>query len=466
MPVPNGEILKGLSLLFVEDELLLRKAMGDFLALYFERLHIASNGREALELFQREKPDLVLTDIIMPIMDGISLTEELRRCSPETPVVLYSAFSEVPYLLRGIELGVAGFLPKPTEEAQLVEVLTKAALPLVQRRQLQGLRTELQQSLQQLLGRGERMRQLTGQVARIAPTNFPLLLQGETGTGKSRLAAIIHGLSARAELPFVNVQLGAIPESLVAAELFGHEKGAFTGADRKREGLVATARGGTLFLDDIDAAPPQVQALLLQLADEQSYTPLGSNRKLQADLRIIAASNVDLAKVAAAGRFRQDLYYRLSGLLIEMPPLRAIPEDIPPLAEKFLREISTELGSDLPRLSPAAVELLQHHPWPGNYRELHNVIRRAALLAEREISVELLRPLLAGEMPAAAAGKTDASAPPHTLPLSMAAVERWALQRALDTAGGKKMVAARLLEMNYYTFRRRLARLGLDDGGD
>jgi DNA-binding NtrC family response regulator len=465
MPVPNGEILKGLSLLFVEDELLLRKAMGEFLALYFDRLHVASNGREALELFAREQPDLVLTDIIMPVMDGISLTEELRRRSPETPVVLYSAFSEVPYLLRGIELGVAGFIPKPTEEGQLLEVLTKAALPLVQRRQLQGLHAELQQSLQQLLGRGERMRQLANQVTRIAPTGFPLLLQGETGSGKSRLAAIIHDLSPRAEQPFVTVQLGALPETLVAAELFGHEKGAFSGAERKREGLVAAARGGTLFLDDIDAAPPQVQALLLQLVDEQSYTPLGSNRKLQADLRIIAASNIDLAKLAASGRFRQDLYYRLAGLLIEMPPLRAISEDIPSLAERFLREIADELRCDPPQLAPAAAELLQRHSWPGNFRELHNVIRRAALLTDGEIDAELLRPLLAGEMPPAGSPPAVATET-EQLPLAMADVERWAYRRALQAAGDKKMVAARLLGMNYYTFRRRLSRLGLDDGDD
>ena len=303
--------------------------MGEFLAAHFGQVLLARNGREALELFQQEKPDLVLSDIIMPEMDGIELTEHLRQLSPETPVVLHSAFSEVPYLLRGIELGVAGFVPKPCADEKLLATLQKAALPILQKKQLLGLENELLHSIEQMLGKGPKMRGIASQVVRIARSNYAVLIQGETGTGKSRLATIIHDLSARADKPFVTVQLGALSESLVAADLFGHEKGAFTGAERKREGLVGAAKGGTLFFDDIDAAPPAIQALLLQLVEEKSYHPLGSNRKAQADIRIIAASNKDLAAEAAAGRFRQDLYYRLATFMIEMPPLRAIPEDIP-----------------------------------------------------------------------------------------------------------------------------------------
>ncbi len=462
-------ILKHIKLLFAEDQKLLREAMGDLLAPHCRKVLFATNGREALDLFHKEKPDLVLTDIIMPEMNGIALTEELRRISPETPVVFYSAFSDVPYLLRGIELGVAGFVPKPCEDEKLLSTLQKAALPVLQKKQLLGLNSELRQSVEQMLGKGPKLRKIAGQVVRIARSNYAVLVQGETGSGKSRLASMIHDLSPRAEKPFVTVQLGAIPESLVAADLFGHEKGAFTGAERKREGLVKAARGGTLFLDDIDAAHPAVQALLLQLVEEKSYHPLGSNRKAHADIRVIAASNKDLAAEAASGNFRQDLYYRLATFMIEMPPLRCIPEDIPTLAGKFLREACHESGRPPLEISEEGMLQLQAHSWPGNIRELRNVIKHAAIMADDLVSPDTIQEIL-GEMDPAV--KSSASPghsselSPDDLPLKMAEVEKWALKRALAAADGKKMVAARLLDMNYYTFRRRMARYGLDDDAE
>jgi len=454
-----------LTLLFVEDQKLLRNAIGDLLAPHCGKLLFATNGREALELFHGEKPDLVLTDIIMPELDGIALTEELRQLSPETPVVFFSAFSDVPYLLRGIELGVAGFVPKPCEDEKLISTLQKAALPVMQKKRLFGLNSELRQSVEQMLGKGPKLKRIAGQVVRIARSHYAVLIQGETGSGKSRLASIIHGLSPRSDKPFVPVQLGAIPESLVAAELFGHEKGAFTGAERKREGLVIAARGGTLFLDDIDAAPPAVQALLLQLVEEKSYHPLGSNRKAHADIRIIAASNKDLAAEAAAGNFRQDLYYRLATFMIEMPPLRAIPEDIPALADKFLREACHEIGRPPLEIPPDSMAMLQAHPWPGNIRELRNSIKHAAVMADERFSSAILEGILGEPLDATdTACKHDRAfdCPPENLPLEMAEVEKWALKRGLEAAEGKRMVAARLLGMNYYTFRRRLARYGME----
>lgn len=461
--------LKHLTLLFVEDQNLLRKAMGDLLAPYCGKLLIASDGREALELFQREKPDLVLTDIIMPNMDGITLTEQLSRLSPATPVVFYSAFSDVPNLLRGIELGVAGFVSKPCDDEKLIATLQKAALPVLQKHQLRGLKSELMQSVEQMLGKGPKLKAIASQVVRIARSNYAVLIQGETGSGKSRLAAMIHDLSQRADKPFVTVQLGAIPESLVAADLFGHEKGAFTGAERKREGLVSAAHGGTLFLDDIDAAPPAVQAMLLQLVEEKSYHPLGSNRKVNADIRVVVASNKDLAAEAAAGNFRQDLYYRLATFMIEMPPLRSIPEDIPALADKFLRETCHEIGRTPPEVAKESLELLRNHNWPGNIRELRNVVKRAAVMADEQLTPAVLQGIFGNTPPTASdangLGLSSAN-PPEGLSLKMAEVERWALKRALVAAEGKKMVAARLLDMNYYTFRRRLERYGMDDGGE
>jgi DNA-binding NtrC family response regulator len=450
--------LKHLTLLFVEDQNLLRQAMRDLLAPYCGRLLLATNGREALEIFQRDKPDLVLTDIIMPEMDGITLTEHLSRLSPGTPVVFYSAFSDVPNLLRGIELGVAGFVPKPCADKKLLTTLQKAALPILQKRQLFELKDELQLSVEQMLGKGPKLKAIAAQVVRIARSHYAVLIQGETGSGKSRLAAMIHNLSPRSDKPFVTVQLGAIPESLVAADLFGHEKGAFTGAEKKREGRIGAAKGGTLFLDDIDAAPPSVQAMLLQLVEEKSYHPLGSNRKAHADIRIVVASNKDLAAEATAGNFRQDLYYRLATFMIEMPPLRAIPEDLPLLAAKFLREACHELEKAPPVITEESMALLKSHAWPGNIRELRNVIKHAAVMTDAQITPDDLRGVIGQQPPAATAPGAGVD-----LPLDMGEVEKWALKRGLEAAEGKKMVAARLLGMNYYTFRRRLAKYGMDN---
>jgi DNA-binding NtrC family response regulator len=462
--------LKHLTLLFVEDQNLLRRAVGDLLFPFCGKLLFAANGREGLEVFQREKPDLVLTDIIMPVMDGLALTEELSRLSPETPVILLSAYSDVPNLLRGIELGVAGFVPKPFAEEKLLATLDKAALPVLQKKQLLGLQGELLHSVQQMLGKGPKLRKIAENVVRISRSNYALLIQGETGTGKSRLAMLVHDLSPRAEQPFVTVQLGSIPESLVASELFGHEKGAFTGAERKREGLVSAAQGGTLFLDDIDAAPPSVQALLLQLVDENSYRPLGGNRNIPADIRIVAASNKDLAAEAAAGSFRRDLYYRLATFMIEMPPLRTVPEDIPALAAKFLLEACHEIGRPSLNISDDGLSLLKSHSWPGNIRELRNSIKQAAVMTDDRLTAAILQESL-GVPPTAerkpAAGQTPCSDRcADSLPLEMADVEKWALTRAMVAAEGKKMVAARLLDMNYYTFRRRLTRYGMSGDAD
>ncbi|PLX96715.1 MAG: hypothetical protein C0621_01520 [Desulfuromonas sp.] len=452
------DLLKSATLLIVEDDVCLRQATVALMRRHLKTVYGAENGRDALALFHQHRPDLVLTDLRMPEMDGLTLTEKLREISPETPVLLFTAFSDSPTLIRGIELGVAGFIPKPATSEQLLTPLLKAARPILQKQQVQGLQQELQLSVERLLGRGETLSAIAAQTARIARTDYPLLLQGETGSGKSRLAGLVHRLSPRHEHPFVTVQLGALPESLVASELFGHQKGAFTDATQSRRGRIAEADGGTLFLDDIDAAPLTVQGMLLQLVEEQTYTPVGSNCPEHVNLRIIAASNRDLAAMALAGTFRQDLYYRLAGLLIDLPPLRNIPEEIPPLANLLLEECCLELGRPPLRLEKETLKILCHHPWPGNVRQLRNTLRQAALLAGHKIDGDQIEQFLCG---------SSSSCPTpvpkeETFSMTMEEVERWAFRRALEAAGQKKMVAARLLDLNYYTFKRRLARLGLD----
>ncbi len=373
--------LKQLSILLAEDEDELRRETAAFLELYCGKVYQAANGREALQLFEQNRPDLVISDIRMPVMDGLELATKLKNLAPETPFIFCTAFSETVYLLKAIELGVAAFIRKPVDTDQLLDIISKAALPTLQRREIRELSEELITSIAAQLGGGTAQEAVATQAARVAQSPFSILLQGETGTGKSRLAGIIHSLSQRRKGPFVTVQLGATPEQLVESELFGHIKGSFTGADRTRTGLIETAAGGTLFLDDIETTPAAVQAKLLRCVEEKRFTPVGSSSEKIADVRIIASSNRNLKELALNRLFREDLYYRLADFTLRLPPLREMPESVLPMALTFLRDTCGELERDVPLIDDAAAFLLTTMPWPGNIRQLKSVIRQAALSA-------------------------------------------------------------------------------------
>jgi DNA-binding NtrC family response regulator len=453
--------LKGLDILLVEDEDDLRRETAAFLELFCNKVIQADNGRNALDLFEAERPDLVISDIRMPFMDGLELAARLKSRSPDTPILFCTAFTETFYLLKAIELGVVAFIRKPVDTDELLAVIARAAEPLLQRRQISGLSAELAASLSVHLGAAPAQKALAEQAARVARTSFSILLQGETGTGKSRLAGIIHSLSPRSERQFITVQLGAIPVQLAESELFGHVKGAFTGADRTRTGLVEAAQGGTLFLDDIEACPLTVQAKLLRFVEEKCFTSVGSTVEKTVDVRVVAASNHSLQEAVTAGRFREDLYYRLADVTICLPSLREAPETILPLALRFLKETCDELGRSLPVLDDEVQELLGRMPWPGNIRQLKSVIRRAALNAGTVISIEEIAG--AGDSPVMTtmpvSGNTLPAPPPF--PCGIDALEKWSLEQALRFCGGKRMKTAMMLGMNYYTFRRRLEKYGI-----
>jgi DNA-binding NtrC family response regulator len=286
--------LKHLTILIVEDENDLRRETAAFLELYFRKVYQAAEGRQALALFDSEKPDMVISDIRMPIMDGIELATCLKKSSPMTPVVFCTAFTETEYLLKAIELQVAGFVRKPAQVGELMAALTRAAEPILLRRQIGNLSSELTALVDGQLGKHPLQQAVAAQVVQVAPTTYNILLHGETGTGKSRIASIIHSFSPRREKPFVTIQLGTVPTHLADSLLFGHLKGAFTGADRPRAGLVETAESGTLFLDDIESCHAGVQAKLLRMVENKSFTPVGSNVEKRHDIRIISASNRNL----------------------------------------------------------------------------------------------------------------------------------------------------------------------------
>ncbi|HEX9078037.1 MAG TPA: sigma-54 dependent transcriptional regulator [Desulfuromonadaceae bacterium] len=458
--------LKNLTILLAEDEAELRRETAAFLELYCGRILPAANGREALALFEGQRPDLVISDIRMPVMDGLELAARLKERGPDTPLIFCTAFTETAYLLRAIELGATAFVRKPVDTEDLLAAIAKAALPVIQRREINGLSAELTASVAAQMGDGAAMRTIAELAAHVARTPFSVLLQGETGSGKSRLAGIIHSLSPRREGPFVPVNLGAIPEHLAESELFGHLRGAFTGAERTRAGFVEAAQGGTLFLDDIESCPAAVQVKLLRLVEEKRFTPVGSAAEKRADVRVIAASNRNLKEEAAAGRFREDLYYRLADVVIPLPPLRETPDAIVPLALRFLRETSDELRRDAPLLDPEARRKLVAMPWPGNVRQLKSAIRRTMLTAGAVITdVDIAAATSDQEscMIGRSAPESAAASPPP-FPCSMDDLEKWSLEQALGFCGGKRMKAALMLGMNYYTFRRRLERHGISPG--
>jgi len=456
--------LNRLTILLVEDEDDLRRETAAFLGLFCGLVISAANGREALNLFDEYRPDLVISDIRMPLMDGLELASYLKVHSPDTPVIFCTAFTETSYLLKAIELKVAAFVRKPVDTEELLAVIAKAAAPIIQCREIKDLSDELTASLTARLGAGPALQALSEQATRIAHTHFNILLQGETGSGKSYLAGIIHLISQRREGPFVSAQLAAMPEQLAESELFGHIKGAFTGAVQTRSGLVETAQRGTLFLDDVDACPPLIQAKLLRFVDEKRFTPVGSATEKTGDVRIIAASNRDLKQEVLTGRFREDLFYRLADFVISIPPLREIPEAIVPLAIKVLQETCDELGRDLPFLDDGARNLLTNHAWPGNIRQLKSVIRRALINAGDSITAPIIMAADIGfdkaPTPVATVDGPAVMAPPP-FPCVMDTLEKWSLEQALRFCSGKRMKTAAMLGMNYYTFRRRLEKHGI-----
>lgn len=462
-PVPSQkpqkiapDSLKSLTVLLAEDEEELRYETASFLELYCGRVIQASNGREAMALIESQHPDLVISDIRMPVMDGLELAVCLKRSSAGTPLIFCTAFTETSYLLKAIELGVDAFVRKPVDTDELLAAIAKVALPLLQRREIEGVSDELLASLRIQMGGTSAHSEVVEKTARVARTSFNVLLEGETGTGKSRLAAIVHSLSPRRAAPFITVQMGALPLNLAESELFGSVKGAFTGADRNRIGLAEAAVGGTLFLDDIESCPTELQGKLLRFVEEKKFTPVGSTVEKRIEVRIIAASNRNLKEEALAGRFREDLYYRLADATISLPPLRETPAAIAPLALKFLRQTCDELGRKMAFLDEEASNLLVSMPWPGNIRQLKSVIRRAALKGGNVIGVSDI------DIHADSAGivstspATNGTPVPPPFPCGMDELERWSLEQALRFCGGKRMKTAMMLGMNYYTFRRRL----------
>jgi two-component system nitrogen regulation response regulator NtrX len=366
-------------ILVVDDEESIRRSLDGLLSDEGYRVETAGDGEEGLRRLEAEPPDVVLLDVALPGRDGLEILEAMRRARPGLPVVMMTGHGTIETAVRATRLGAFDFLEKPLSVDKLLLTLSHALEQHRLERENERLRADALRA-HEILGESPPMRQLKEQIDVAAPTNGRVLISGENGTGKELVARQIHLRSRRAEGPFVDVNCAAIPEELIESELFGHEKGAFTGAIARKRGKFELANGGTLFLDEIGDMSLKTQAKVLRVLEEHTFERVGGTETIEVDVRVIAATNKDLEKEIAGGRFREDLYYRLNVIPFQVPPLRQRREDIPLLARAFAEEFCAEAGCRPKEITAAALSGLSAYGWPGNVRELRNLIERLVLM--------------------------------------------------------------------------------------
>jgi DNA-binding NtrC family response regulator len=409
-----------------------------------------------------------MAELSLPDSSGIDLLQRLRRARPDLPIVLTTAFGSVEDAVQAMRSGAADFLGKPFAPEQVLVAVDRALEKATLVRENQDLRHALDDRLrlENLIGTDSRMQGIFKTVRAVADTRTTVLVTGESGTGKTLLARAIHNLSARRNGPFVEVNCGALPESLLESELFGHVKGAFTGALRDRAGKFESAAHGTIFLDEIGTSSPAFQVRLLRVLQDRVIERVGDTQTIPVDVRVLIATNLDLEQAVREGRFREDLYYRINVVPVEMPPLRARPGDVPFLADHFLRRFRQEHGKDVLGFTPVAMAILTRAPWPGNVRQLENVVERAVVLCQgNRIDAGDLPPGLSGGTGATAAGLAPAAllgdGPVLPLKEALLAPERAAIVRALEQCGGNREAAAKVLDINRSTLFAKLRKHGI-----
>ena len=413
------------------------------------RVALAHNGVQALEQVRQQVFDLVLCDIRMAEMDGIETLKEIKTLNPSIPVLIMTAYSSVDTAVEALKSGALDYLIKPLDFDKLQQTLSGA---LAHTRLSESPVAGIPAAQFGMVGESPAMRALLNNIALVAPSDATVLIHGESGTGKELVARALHASSGRSHGPLVTLNCAALNESLLESELFGHEKGAFTGADKRRDGRFVEANGGTLFLDEIGDISPLMQVRLLRAIQEREVQRVGSNQTLSVDVRLIAATHRDLAEEVSAGRFRQDLYYRLNVVTIDMPPLRQRREDIPPLARYFLQRYAERNRKAVQGFTPQAMDLLIHYAWPGNIRELENAIERAVVLLTGEFISERELPLAIVGTPVMNAPHGDDVIQP------LVDVEKEAILVALEKTGGNKTEAARQLGITRKTLLAKLSR--------
>jgi len=452
--------------LVVDDDEAHRLMLATLLEEWSYRVVESEDGLKALELVKRDPLDLVLMDMRMPRLDGIEATRAIKEYNPAVPIVIMTAYSSIPSAVEALKSGAYDYLTKPLDFDALKLVIGRA----LEHTQLQQENEELRRQLghlqvPQILGRSPAMQHLLETVALVAPSEATVLITGESGTGKGLVARAIHSNSSRRDNPLVEVNCAAIPETLVESELFGHEKGAFTGAGKLRRGRFAQADGGTLFLDEIGDLNPSMQAKLLRVLQDGEIQRIGSDASIPVDVRVLAATNRRLEEMVAQSSFREDLYYRLNVVTLEVPPLRERIEDIPVLARHFWEAFSKKNRSTVKGITPRAMDLLLKHQWPGNVRELENVMERAVILlrgeyiSERELPMNIQRL----DQEKSMENETNRIADFGNADVTLAEMEKQLILHALDETGGNKSETARRLGITRRTLQLKLKKYN-DEG--
>jgi DNA-binding NtrC family response regulator len=457
------------TLLIVDDERSLRFSIGEWARdMGFQPLE-APGGREALEAAREHAVDAVLLDLKLGDEDGLQILRKLKEIDPTLPVVMLTGHGTVEHAVRAIKMGAYEFMLKPPDLDHLGVVLERALEHARLKREVEHLRAS-NPNAQPIVGGSETLAKALLRLERAAKSGTStVLIRGETGSGKELMARFLHEKSARAGGPFIELNCSAIPETLLESELYGHERGAFTDAKRFKKGLFELADGGTLFLDEIGEMAPQLQAKLLRVLETRTFRRVGGHADITVDVRVVAATHRDLSKMVAEGRFREDLYFRLNVVPVEIPPLRERVDDVAILAEHFLQRFCRELGRPAVRLDPAALEIMRAYAWPGNVRELKNVIERVVLLEAEDVilsehlPLEMTRPQGAGASGGAGAASLASQPFPAGVVRPFTEIEKMAIEHALRVCDGNKTRAATLLGISRQTLRTKLKEYALGD---
>ncbi|PYQ15911.1 MAG: Fis family transcriptional regulator [Acidobacteria bacterium] len=448
------------SILVVDDEEVMRDVLHALLTQAGHKVTLAQDGAEGLALARRQGFDAAVVDVMLPDMGGIDVLEELKKVDPELVVLMITAYASVETALSAMKKGAFDYVAKPFKHEELLHILRNG---LNQRRlqdENRSLRTALrdQARFTEIVGKSPKMQQVFGLIAQAAPSRSTILVIGESGTGKELVAKAIHANSPRSDRPFVVVNSGSLPHDLLESNLFGHVKGAFTGAVYSKKGLFELADKGTLFFDEIGNIPLETQAKLLRVMQEREFMRLGGVDVVKVDVRIVAATNIDLRRAVEEGRFREDLYYRLNVIAIPLPPLRQRKEDIPALVGHFVEKYAGENGKAITGVAPEAMQALMDYDWPGNVRELENVIERGVVLTTapqigRDLIPDHVRTAPSFHVP-------HLTVPPEGISLRdvIANFERRLIESTLDSTGGVQKEAARLLGLKPTTLNEMIKR--------
>ena len=448
-----------MKILVVDDEPLQRDIMRMILEGEGYRVNTAASGTEALASMRKNPPDLVLTDLKMNGMDGLEFLESLPAAGPAPPVLIVTAHGTIDSAMDAVRKGAFDYLTKPLDKNRLLLAVSKACEQASILKENARLKEELygRFRFEGIIANSPIMLQTIRLLQKVTDSSSTVMLLGESGSGKELAARAIHYNSPRQSYPFTPVNCAAIPETLFEKELFGHEQGAFTGAVGRRQGLLEGSEGGTLFLDEIGDLPLAMQSKLLRVLQDREERRVGGKDSIRVNVRIISATNKDLEQEVAKGTFREDLFYRLNVLTIELPPLRDRREDIPPLAEHYLKKFSAEFGRPVRKISPEAMRLLTEHRWPGNIRQLAAVIERAVLLSDGQV---LTREDVAGRLQP----RRPVTPKGWELPeegLNLESFEREMIRQSLEKSGGMATRAAKLLHMSYKAFLYRVEKFGI-----